>query len=90
VTCHPRGENYGDRTQPGPCVPHGRTPVTPQCPLPSRGDALFSEQGPGIVVVVSCTKLSQPRVHLGEEERGGGGGGGGGREEEEEEEEEVY
>jgi hypothetical protein len=33
-----------------------------QCPLPSRGDALFSEQGPGIVVV-SCTKLPQPRIH---------------------------
>ena len=64
MTCHPRGKNYGDRTPPGPDVPHGGTPVAPQCPLPSRGDALLSEQGPGIVVVMSCTKLPQPRVHL--------------------------
>jgi hypothetical protein len=64
VTCHPREKNYGDRTPPGLCVPHGRTPVALQCPLPSQGDALFSEQGPGIVVVVSCTKLPQLRVYL--------------------------
>jgi hypothetical protein len=35
-----------------PSVPHGGTPAV-LCPLPSRVDALFSEQGPGIVVVVS-------------------------------------
>jgi hypothetical protein len=64
VTCHPREKNYGDRTPPAPCVPHGGTPVAPQCPLSSRGDTLFSEQGPGIVVVLSCTKMPQPRVHL--------------------------
>jgi hypothetical protein len=53
-----------DRPPPGPCVPYGGTPVATQCPLPSRGDALFSEQWPGIVVVVSCTKLPLPRVYL--------------------------
>ena len=42
----------------GPCVPHNGTPVAhqregreAQCLLPSRDDALFTEQGPGIVVV---------------------------------------
>jgi hypothetical protein len=29
VTCHPKGENFGDRTPPGPCVPHGGTPEAP-------------------------------------------------------------
>ncbi len=38
--------------------------MAPQCPLPFRVDALFLEQGPGIVVVVSCTELPQPRVYL--------------------------
>ena len=37
---------YGDRTPPGPCVPHacGACPL-PET-LPSRIDGLFSEQGP--------------------------------------------
>jgi hypothetical protein len=70
VTCHPRGKNYGHRTPPGPCVPHGGTPEAPQCPLTPQGGTL-SEQGSGIVVVVvvvscpsacgACTKLPQPR-----------------------------
>ena len=29
MTCHPRGENYGHRTTPSPCVPHGGTPEAP-------------------------------------------------------------
>jgi hypothetical protein len=29
VTCHPREKNYGHRTPPGPCVPHGGTPEAP-------------------------------------------------------------
>jgi hypothetical protein len=33
VTSHPRGKNYGDRTPPGPCVPHGGTPVALLPPL---------------------------------------------------------
>ena len=48
-------------------ISHGGPPAAEnlrQCPLPSRDDALFSEQGPGIVVVVSCTKLPPPRIHL--------------------------
>jgi len=53
VTSHPRRKNYGDRTPPGACVTHSGTPAA----LP-RGDALFSEQGPGIVVVVSREKMS--------------------------------
>ena len=63
MTCHSTGKNYL-RSNLGPCVPHGGTPVAPQCPLPFRVDALFLEQGPGIVVVVSCTELPQPRVYL--------------------------
>jgi hypothetical protein len=35
--CFDRGNNFGDRTTPGPCVPHGGKPVAPQGPLPSRG-----------------------------------------------------
>jgi len=60
VSC--QGKKYGDRTPPGPCVPHGGMSAAPKCPLPSRGEALLSEQGPGIVVVVSCTKLPQPKI----------------------------
>jgi len=51
-----QGEKLQGSNPPGPCVPHSGAPTARQCPLPSRGDALFSEQGPGIVVVVSCTK----------------------------------
>jgi hypothetical protein len=29
VTCYPREKNYGHRTPPGPCVPHGGTPEAP-------------------------------------------------------------
>jgi hypothetical protein len=47
--CHPREKNYGHRTPPGSCLPHGGTPEAPH----PRGGTL-SEQGPGIVVVVSC------------------------------------
>jgi hypothetical protein len=45
-----QGEKLRGRTPPGPCGgPHDACGA--QCPLPSRGDALFLEQGPGIVVV---------------------------------------
>ena len=37
MTCHPRAENYGHRTPPGPCVPHGGTPEAPQYPLTPWG-----------------------------------------------------
>jgi hypothetical protein len=49
VTCHPREKTYGDRTPPGPCVPHGGTPVAPQCPLPSRGDARTGRYRKGMI-----------------------------------------
>ena len=60
-----QGENYGHRTPPGPCVPHGGTPEAPnrrlrvvaprpQYPSPHQGGTL-SEHGSGIVVVVSSS-----------------------------------
>jgi hypothetical protein len=69
VTCNPRGENNGDRTPPGPCVPHGGTPAAP-VPSPLSGDALFSEQGPG-GVVVSCIKGGGRAVFKLARKRGG-------------------
>jgi hypothetical protein len=48
-----QGENYGHQTPPGPCA-HRGTPGAPQCPSPPQGGTL-SEQGSGIVVVVSSS-----------------------------------
>ena len=44
----------------GPMCSPRRNACGASAPSPSRGDGLFSEQGHGIVVGVSCTKLLPP------------------------------
>jgi len=51
VTCHAREKKYGHRTPPSPCVPTEER-LRRFAPSPLGGAELFSEQGPGIVVVV--------------------------------------
>ena len=59
MTCHARKKNTGIEAHPAHVFPTAER-LRRQCPLPSRGDGLFSEQGHGIVVGVSCTKLLPP------------------------------
>jgi hypothetical protein len=59
VTCHARKKNTGIEAHPAHVFPTAER-LRRQCPLSSRGDGLFSEQGHGIVVGVSCTKLLPP------------------------------
>ena len=59
MTCHARKKNTGIEAHPAHVFPTAER-LRRQCPLSSRGDGLFSEQGHGIVVGVSCTKLLPP------------------------------
>ena len=63
MTCHPRGKKYGHRTPPGPCVEMAER-LRRSAPSPLGGAELFSEQGPGIVVVVvyQITPAKNPSV----------------------------
>jgi len=63
VVCHPRGKNYGDRTPPVPCVPHGGTPAALVVCLnaPSPLGVTRSSQSRGLASSSSCRVPNCPR-----------------------------